>query len=62
MVNSYLKEEIFSDSDVRLAASVLDALSTRSNTQFRYYETGSTFEYEMVRWLWSTKRELDVAK
>ena len=61
MVNSYLKDEIFTD-DGAMVASVVDALSTRSKTQFRYYETGSTFEYEMVRWLWSTKRELDVAK
>ncbi len=61
MVNSYLKDEIFSD-DYVLAASVLDAVSTRSNVQFRYYETGSAFEYETVRWLWSTKRELDIAK
>ena len=61
MVNSYLKEEIFGD-DGAMAASVVDALSTRSNTQFRYYETGSAFEYETVRWLWTTKRELDIAK
>ena len=61
MVNSYLKEEIFGE-DGATVASVVDALSTRSNTQFRYYETGSAFEYETVRWLWSTKRELDIAK
>ena len=61
MVNSYLKDEIFTD-DGAIAASVVDALSTRSKTQFRYYETGSTFEYETVRWLWTTKRELVIAK
>ena len=61
MVNSYLKEEIFGD-DGAMVASVVDALSTRSNTQFRYYETGSAFEYETVRWLWTSKRELDIAK
>jgi len=61
MVNSYLKDEIFSD-DYVLAASVLDAVSTRSRVKFRYYETGSAFEYETVRWLWTTKRELDIAK
>jgi len=61
MVNSYLKDEIFSD-DYVLAASVLDAVSTRSRVSFRYYETGSAFEYDTVRWLWSTKRELDIAK
>ena len=62
LVNSYLKEQIFPDSDVRLAISVLDAVSTRSNVKFRYYETGSAFEYETVRWLWTTKRELDIAR
>ena len=61
MVNSYLKEEIFSD-DYVLYASLLDAVQTRSRVTFRYYETGSTFEYDTVRWLWSTKRELDIAK
>ena len=61
MVNSYLKEEIFGE-DGALIASVVDAVSTRSRVQFRYYETGSAFEYETVRWLWMTKRELDIAK
>jgi phospholipid-binding lipoprotein MlaA len=61
MVNSYLKDEIFSD-DYTLAVSVLDAVQTRSRVSFRYYETGSAFEYDTVRWLWSTKRELDIAK
>jgi phospholipid-binding lipoprotein MlaA len=61
MVNSYLKDKIFSD-DYTLAVSVLDAVQTRSRVSFRYYETGSAFEYSTVRWLWSTKRELDIAK
>jgi phospholipid-binding lipoprotein MlaA len=61
MVNKYLKEEIFGEDGARVA-SVVDAVSTRSRVQFRYYETGSTFEYETVRWLWMTKRELDIAK
>ena len=61
MVNSYLKEEIFGE-DGATIASVVDAVSTRSKVKFRYYETGSAFEYETVRWLWTTKRELDIAK
>ena len=61
MVNSYLKDKIFPD-DYSLAVSVLDAVQTRSRVTFRYYETGSAFEYDTVRWLWSTKRELDIAK
>ena len=47
---------------LRSTAFVFDAISTRSNVPFRYYETGSVFEYQMVRWLYSTKRKLDVAK
>ncbi len=47
---------------LRRTAFVFDAISTRSNVPFRYYETGSAFEYQMVRWLYSTKRKLDVAK
>mgnify|MGYP001823226880 FL=1 len=40
----------------------LDALDTRAHIGFRYYETGSPFEYELVRWLWTTKRKIDIAK
>ena len=61
LVNSYLLDQIFTE-DGALVASVLDAIQTRSRVKFRYYETGSAFEYETVRWLWTTKRELDVAK
>lgn len=41
---------------------LLDAIDTRAQVPFRYYETGTVFEYETVRWLITTKRELDVAK
>jgi phospholipid-binding lipoprotein MlaA len=41
---------------------LLNALDTRAQVPFRYFETGSAYEYETVRWLISTKRELDVAK
>ena len=47
---------------LRKTVFLFDAVNTRNNTPFRYFETGSAFEYEMVRWLWSTKRELDVMK
>ncbi len=41
---------------------ILDAIDTRANTAFRYYETGSPFEYDWVRLLYSTKRQLDVER
>ncbi len=37
-------------------------LNTRSTTLFQYYETGSPFEYELVRLVWATKRKLDIEK
>ncbi|MGB1142270.1 MAG: MlaA family lipoprotein, partial [Halioglobus sp.] len=47
---------------MRTYGFLLEAVDTRANTSFRYYENGSAFEYETIRLLWSTKRELDVAK
>ncbi len=41
---------------------LLNAIDTRAQVPFRYYETGTNFEYETVRWLFSTKRQLDVEK
>jgi len=58
-VQSNVSDEILSDS-VDLTTTLLYPLDTRANTAFRYYENGSAFEYRMVRWLYSTKRELDV--
>ncbi len=39
-----------------------DAIDTRAQIAFRYYETGSPFEYEWVRLLYTTKRKLDIEK
>jgi phospholipid-binding lipoprotein MlaA len=58
-VDSAVKGEVLS-APVDLSATVLYPIDTRANTSFRYFENGSAFEYEMVRWLFSTKRDLDV--
>jgi phospholipid-binding lipoprotein MlaA len=51
------------DSSARLYTYyTLLVLNTRSTTSFQYYQTGSPFEYELVRLLWATKRELEVEK
>lgn len=39
-----------------------NAIDTRAYIPFRYYETGSPFEYYMVRWLFTTKRRIDIEK
>ncbi|MEM8564385.1 MAG: VacJ family lipoprotein [Pseudomonadota bacterium] len=47
---------------LRATVFLFDSIDTREKTNFRYYETGSAFEYRTVRWLYSTKRRLDVEK
>jgi len=42
--------------------TALRAIDLRAHTAFRYYETGSPFEYEWVRLLYTTKRKLDVER
>lgn len=41
---------------------VLNAIDTRANIAFRYFETGSPFEYEWVRLLYTTKRRMDIER
>jgi len=41
------------------ALGVLNAVDQRSNTGFRYYSTGSPFEYETVRFLYVRKRLIE---
>ncbi|MGB5199068.1 MAG: VacJ family lipoprotein, partial [Sedimenticolaceae bacterium] len=40
----------------------LNAVDTRANVPFRYFENGTPFEYNWVRLLSITKREMDIAK
>ena len=40
----------------------LKIVDGRHKVPFRYYESGSPFEYEKVRLLYTTKRRLDIAK
>lgn len=40
----------------------LKAIDSRHQVKFRYYETGSPFEYQLVRFIQVKKRELDVKK
>ncbi|MCB1704950.1 MAG: VacJ family lipoprotein [Halioglobus sp.] len=58
-VQSTVKSEVLSE-PVDLTTTLIYPIDTRANTSFRYYENGSAFEYQMVRWLYSTKRKLDV--
>lgn len=41
------------------ALGTLNAVDTRSNIDFRYYATGSPFEYEVIRFLYVRKRLIE---
>jgi phospholipid-binding lipoprotein MlaA len=45
-----------------IAYRALNALDTRKNIGFRYYETGSPFEYELMRLLYLKARKLEIAR
>lgn len=57
-------DEIHDDGSTRSAIANglmgLNAVNTRSNIKFRYYQTGSPFEYELVRFLTLKQRELEI--
>ena len=38
------------------------SVDTRHQLSFRYYQTGSPFEYDLIRFLYTKKRELEIAK
>ena len=60
-VQTIVYDETMAD-PLRQVAPLVDAVDTRHRTSYRYNETGSAFEYSTMRWLYSTKRQLDVAK
>jgi phospholipid-binding lipoprotein MlaA len=53
-----------SDSDklIRTGAGLLGAIDTRKNTAFRYHETGTPFEYELVRYMYTKMREVQIER
>ena len=54
------------DFDNNMAAAVgfhtTRAINVRKQTSFRYHQSGSPFEYDLVRYLYTQKRKLEIAK
>lgn len=50
------------DDDATLAFNVVTGVDKRHREKFRYYENGTPFEYDMVRLLYTKKRELDIGR
>ena len=48
------------DDDVELALNVTRAVDIRHQVKFRYQQSGSPFEYELIRMFYGMKRESDV--
>lgn len=50
------------DNDVALIFSGVAAVDKRHRQSFRYYQSGSPFEYESIRMLYGSLREIQIAK
>jgi phospholipid-binding lipoprotein MlaA len=50
------------DDDTTMAFTAVSAVDKRKRTPFRYYGSGSPFEYEQIRMLYTKKRELEIAQ
>ena len=67
LLQNYLWDQLLSDDDGysaerNAARIILQTLDARDRVGFRYHSTSSPFEYELVRLLAATKRQLDVEK
>ncbi len=70
IVYSYVTHQIYNsfdmkDSDKEILSATVTSISfinTRSVNAFRYYKSGSPFEYDLVRLIYLTKREIQISK
>jgi phospholipid-binding lipoprotein MlaA len=62
-VNNWLREEIVApETWQQIVWTTLFVIDTRYHIKFAYYQTGSPYEYDLVKWLYTSKRRLDIAK
>ena len=61
-VMNELRDELDMKDSEELALDIMKAIDTRANVAFRYYETGTPFEYDWVKLLYTTKRKMDIEK
>jgi len=55
-------DELKMTTDQELFMSLIEAIDTRSSLPFRYYSSGSAFEYEHLKLLYKKYREIQVAR
>jgi len=51
----------FDANDLEIPFYLLYGIDTRKKIGFRYYGTGNTFEYELIRILYTKKRQVEIA-
>ncbi len=59
LIDPFHTSSLFNEYPPLLALQILDL---RYGQSFRYFETGSPFEYDLVRFLYTEKRKLDIAR
>ena len=55
-------DELGLDTDEELLMSLIDGIDARASLPFRYYASGSAFEYEHLKLLYKKYREIQVAR
>jgi phospholipid-binding lipoprotein MlaA len=61
-VYTTLENELDMKNSEEWALAIMRGIDTRANVAFRYYETGTPFEYDWVKLLYTTKRKMDIEK
>ena len=62
LVHSAVLDWAVDDAPTELGINFIRALDVRHRTTFRYYQSGSPFEYDFIRKLYLEKRKIDIAK
>jgi len=57
-----IQDELDMKDSEEWALAIMKAIDTRAHVAFRYYETGTPFEYDWVKLLYTTKRKMDIEK
>lgn len=55
-------ENASDDDAIKAALTILEGIDTRHRTAFRYYQSGSPFEYDLVRLLYLEKRKIEIVR
>ncbi|MCP3850660.1 MAG: VacJ family lipoprotein [Gammaproteobacteria bacterium] len=64
-VTTWLTDDVFGmngDGGWLVFYYIMTGVNTRAQTEFEYYQSGSPFEYETIRWLYTSGRQAMIAR